>query len=164
MKKPQSEIRNEKSRFPKGGFSFIEVMTTLGIFFLLASVGLGAYFQYYKFSLINNDIHSAQTLIRNTRFKALKNPTGSNYGVHIDEATNEITSFEGSYVHGESSNIVVQLEQVTITNLNLMPTPGVTDQIIFQAGTAKTQNTGSFSVGSVNYSYTLTINAEGAID
>jgi len=148
----------------KTGFSFIEVMTTLGIFFLLASVGMGAYFQYYKFALINNDIHSAQTLIRNTRFKALKNPTGSNYGGHIDEATNEITGFEGSYVHGATTNTVVALEQVTVTNLNLMPSPSNTHEIIFQAGTAKTQNTGSFSVGTINYNYTITINAEGAIE
>ncbi len=146
------------------GYTFVEIMVTLALFFLLASIGLGAYFQYYSFSLINNDVSHVQSLIKNTRFKALKNPDGSSYGIHIDTANDELTSFKSSYTPGQSGNVTVTLEQLEITDLSLQPAPGTTNEVLFQALTAKTQNTGSFSIGDGDFTYSFTINAQGAIE
>ncbi len=146
------------------GFTLTEVMVTLALFFILASVGLGAYFQYYSFSLINNDVTQTQSLISNTRFKALKNPDGSDYGIHLDNNANEITSFKVPYNPGNSANIIYALEQLTITDISLAPVVGVTKVIIFDAITGKTQNTGSFEIGNGDFTYSFNLNAQGAIE
>ena len=147
------------------GFTFVEVMLTLALFIILASVGFGAYFQYYKFSLMNVDITNTQSLLKNTRFRALKNPNGSDYGIYINDSTNEIISFEGEeYTPGDSSNTVLELEALQVSNLSLNPVLGSTNEIIFEASTAKTENTGSFTIGNSNYIHTFYINAQGAIE
>ena len=146
------------------GFTLVELMVTMSLFFLLASVGLGAYFQYYSFSLINNDVTTTQGLIKNTRFKALKNPDNSDYGIHIDDVTDEITSFKAPYNAFDTANVILKLEQLEITDLNLMPNIGTTNEVVFSAVTGKTVNTGSFTIGNGDFSHSFNFNAQGAIE
>ncbi|MBU0727780.1 hypothetical protein KKA95_03785 [Patescibacteria group bacterium] len=145
-------------------FSFIEVIITISLFLLLAGVGVGAYFQYYSFSLVKADVNNVLTLIGQTRFKALKNPTSEDYGIHIDVPTRTITGFRKTYSPFDTENTVVQLEQLNITDLSLNPSIGVTDEIIFQTQTGKTDNYGNFTIGDANYSYTININAQGVVN
>lgn len=139
-------------------------MLTISLFAVLAGVGVGSYFQYYRFSLMNIDISSSQNLLKNTRFKALKNPNAKNYGIYIDNTSNELISFEEPFLPQNPANTVLKLEQLKISNLSLKPSLGITNQIIFKASTAKTENTGSFTIGNDNYIYTFYINAQGAIE
>ena len=133
----------------------------MGLFFVLAGIGVGAYFNYYKTSLLNDDINNAINLMKETRFNALKNPGNSKYGVHIDLATKTITGFRGeTYDALDGLNRTVLLQNAQLSNINLQPTPGVTSDIIFSARTGKTENTGSFQVGD----YVISINAQGTID
>ena len=141
--------------------SLLETVVTMGIFFLMAGIGVGAYFNYYKTSLINDDINNAIILMKETRFSALKNRGNFKYGVHIDEVGGTLTGFRGDTFDSEDSlNRELVLKNVEITNIDLQPTPGTTRDIIFSAKTGKTENTGSFMVGD----YTITISAQGTID
>jgi len=155
--------KNISSKKPHG-FTFVEIMITLALFFLMASIGLGIFFQYFTFSLITQEVTATQSLIKSVRFKAQKNPDSSRYGVHLDTGTNLIIGFKEPFVMGNSSNDVVHLEQLTIKDLNLMPNVGVTDEILFEAGTAKTTNTGSFTIGNDDFDYTFNVNAQGGIE
>jgi prepilin-type N-terminal cleavage/methylation domain-containing protein len=153
-----------KTENKKRGFTFVEMMIVMSLFILLASIGMGAYFQYYSLSLMNADIDNTITLIRNTRFKALKNPTNDNYGIHINPVTKTITEFRDTYNVMSTENINVELEQLKVLNLNLNPNIGVTDEILFESQTGKTQNYGNFIIGEDDFSYTITINSQGVIE
>jgi prepilin-type N-terminal cleavage/methylation domain-containing protein len=153
-----------KIKNKKRGFTFIELMIVMSLFILLASIGMGAYFQYYSLSLMNADIDSTITLIRNTRFKALKNPTNDNYGIHVNPVTETITGFRDTYNATSNENINVKLEQLKVLNLNLNPDIGTTNEILFESQTGKTQNYGDFTIGENDFSYTITINSQGVIE
>lgn len=146
------------------GFSFTEVMITLSLFILLAGVGVGAYFKYYRQSLINMDINNALTHIKQSRFRALKNPDSSNYGVHLDAACKCLITYKNTYNPADPENITLKLERLNITDLNLAPNIGVTNDIMFEKQTGKTQNIGSFTIGNDIYSYTFNINFQGVVD
>lgn len=157
-------VRNFNIRKKRKGFTLVELMVTLALFFVLASIGLGAYFQYYSFSLINNEVSKVQALMKNARFKALKNPSGADFGIRLDVANREIISFEDTYVPGNDTNEVLILDQLEISNLNLLPSAGTTNEIIFENSSAKTSNTGSFAISKDNFTYTITVNSQGAIE
>ena len=146
------------------GFTFVEIIITMSLFLILSGIGMGAYFKYYSFSLIKTDISNIMEIIKNTRFKALKNPTSDNYGIHIDSVTKTITGFHDAYNPLDTTNIDVELEQLEILELNLNPDTGITNEIIFEAQTGKTQNYGSFTIGNNNYSYIININPQGVVE
>lgn len=146
------------------GFTFIEVMLTLTLFMVLAGVGVGSYFRYYSFSLISNDVSKVTKVLHEARFKAMKNPYNSDYGVYIGTGTKELIIYRDTYTPGNSENIPTPLEQLDITELNLMPTPGTTNTILFENMTGKTQNSGSFTVSKDDFSYTFNINLQGAFE
>jgi type II secretory pathway pseudopilin PulG len=154
--------RNNRNN-PKG-FTFTEVIISMGLFIVLAGVGVGAYFRYYGFALINQDIHNAQSILSEARFLSQKNPTSSDYGIHVDPATETLTLFREAYVPGAPGNKSVKLEALQIAILNLNPVPGVTKDIIFEKQTGKTVNWGTFMVGDSDYTYTFDINAQGVLN
>ena len=148
----------------KKGFTFIEVMLTVSLFILLASVGTGAYFKYYAFSLINSDVNESMTFVKQARFRALKNPDNSDYGIHLDPVCKCLITFKNTYSAGNPENITMELQRLNITDLNLAPNIGITNNIIFEKQTGKTQNTGNFTIGNDIYSYTFNINSQGVVD
>lgn len=159
-----SNIFKRNTGAKKIGFTFIEVMITFTLFMILASAGVGSYFRYYSFSLINNDVSKVTKVLHEARFKAMKNPYNSDYGVHIGTGTKELTLYRDAYTPGNSENIRTPLEQLDITELDLMPTPGTTNTILFENMTGKTQNTGSFTVSKDDFSYSFNVNQQGAFE
>jgi prepilin-type N-terminal cleavage/methylation domain-containing protein len=163
MYKPDLKIGQTLKKSTKG-FTFIEIMLTMSLFLILAGIGVGAYFKYYSFSLIKNDVSNAMTLIKQTRFSALKNATGSDYGIHIDTMGRMLTGFKGDvYNPSDSENKTVKFDQLNILTLDLNPNIGSTNEIVFQAQTGKTLNYGSFIIGNDVYSYTININPQGVV-
>ncbi|MBN1258891.1 prepilin-type N-terminal cleavage/methylation domain-containing protein [Candidatus Peregrinibacteria bacterium] len=146
------------------GFSFIEVILTMSLFLILAGVGIGAYFKYYHFSLLTMDVNKTMAFIKETRFRAQKNATNSDYGVHLDPATRALIRFANSYSASDPSNISMVLEQLDILSMDLQPAPGVTDEIIFENQTGKTLNHGSFTIGTADYQKIFTINPQGVVE
>jgi len=124
----------------------------------------GIYRIHLSFSLINNDISQIQDMLHQTRFKALKNPYNSDYGLFINIGKAELTSFRDVYSDGNSENIVIELEQLNISNINLQPNPGVSNEILFENITGKTSNDGSFTVIGPDFSYDFNINFQGAFE
>jgi prepilin-type N-terminal cleavage/methylation domain-containing protein len=162
MRQPDLKI-GQTFKNNKKGFTFIEIILTTSLFLILAGVGVGVYFKYYSFSLIKNDISNVMTLIKQTRFSALKNATGSDYGIHIDVPGRAITGFKGVYSPSDSENKTVRLEQLDIMELSLNPNIGSTNEVIFQVQTGKTLNYGDFTIGNETYSYTININPQGVV-
>lgn len=148
----------------KKGFTFTEVMITLALFMVLASVGMGAYFRYYNFSLINNDIGNINKILHDTRSRAMKNATGDEYGLRLETNSNEFISFRDTFLPEHPENNVVKLERLEVTAINLAPSLGITDTIIFENTTGKTQNFGTFTVETDNFSYTFNINSQGVFE
>jgi prepilin-type N-terminal cleavage/methylation domain-containing protein len=148
----------------KKGFTLVEVIITVSLFVLMAGMGVGAYFQYYLLSLMNADINNTVTLMRETRFKALKNPSSDDYGIHIDPSTKTITGFQNVYNPANTGNTDLKLGQLDVLDLNLSPDIGETNEILFETQTGKTENYGDFTIGEENFSYTITINREGVIE
>ena len=146
------------------GFTFTEVIISLGLFLVLAGVGVGAYFRYYGFALIDMDVHNTTILMNQARFLAQKNPTSSHYGVHLDPVTNTLTLFRGSYSPATTDNQVLRLGVLRITEVNLNPNPGVTMDIVFERQVGKTVNWGTFKVGDDEYAFTYSINPQGVIE
>lgn len=148
----------------KKGFTLTEVMITFALFIILASLGMGAYFRYYKSQLVNDDISEINRVLHDARFKATKNPYNSDYGIHLSTATAELIVFRSSYSPGNPQNETLKLQQLAITQTNLLPTPGTTKDILFKNVTGKTSNSGSFTVGSSDFSYTFNINTQGVFE
>ena len=150
--------------FDKIGFTFVEIMITFTLFMILASVGMGTYFRYYNFSLVNNDVSKVTKVLHNARFKAMKNPYNSNYGVYFSTTANDLIIFRDSYVPGNQGNEITELEHLNISDLNLLPSPGTTKNIIFENITGKTANAGTFTVSKDEFSFTFSINEQGAFE
>ncbi len=110
------------------------------------------------------DVNKALTFIKQARFRALKNPDSSDYGVHLDVPCKCLITFKNSYNPADPQNIKLELKQLSITDLNLNPNIGVTNDIIFKKQTGKTVNTGSFTIENSVYNYTFTINSQGVVN
>ena len=153
----------QSSPIDSKGFTFSEVIISLSLFLILAGVGVGAYFRYYGFALVDMDVHKTTVLLNQARFLAQKNPTSSDYGIHFDSVANSITQFRGSYSPLATDNQVLRLEALRLTNVTLNPNPGVTMDIVFQKQIGKTVNHGTFVLSNDDYSFTYTINPQGVI-
>lgn len=154
---------SEKRRNSKG-FSLTEIIIASSLFMILAGLGIGSFYNYYQSSLIKNDYDNVLTLMKNTRFRALKNATDDNYGVFIDVDGNKMTGFRDTYTPGTPDNKPVDLSLLTVSDLSLAPNSGTTNTIIFEKRTGKTANTGSFTLSFDNQDFVITINAQGVID
>lgn len=148
----------------RAAFTFIEIMLTLSLFMILASLGVGSYFRYYRMSLINNDLGKITKVLHEARFKAMKNPYNSDFGVHISSGTSELTVYRDTYTPSHPENVVTAFGQLYISQLNLLPVIGVTNSILFENMTGKTQNSGSFTVSKDEFSQTFSINVQGAFE
>ena len=155
---------NLKNRNHPKGFTFTEVVIAIAIFMILAGVGVGAYFRYYNFALVDMDVNGAITLVSRARFLAQKNPTSSDYGIHLDPATHTLTQYRDAYVPGAPGNVSFRLAVLGVTEMALNPVPGVTDRIVFERWTGKTVNWGTFTIGNADYQYTFTINPQGVMN
>ena len=94
----------------------------------------------------------------------MKNPYNENYGLYLSTGTAELILFRDTYTPGNSTNIIMQLEQLNISNINLQPSPGATNQVVFENITGKTQNDGTFTVSNNDFSYDFSINPQGAFE
>lgn len=157
-----NDIQNKG--FRKKGFTFVEIMITFTLFMILAGVGVGAYFRYYHFSLVNNDVMQINKTLHEARFRAMKNLHNDAYGVHLSPSNDSLIIFRDTYTPGDPENIMVELYQLEITNINLMPNPGVTSDIRFENKSGKTANSGSFTIMKDDFSYTYQINEQGAFE
>jgi prepilin-type N-terminal cleavage/methylation domain-containing protein len=148
----------------KRGFTFAEVIISMSLFLILAGVGVGAYFRYYSFAQVDLDVHNVMALISKTRFLSQKNPTSSDYGIHFDPVTQNLTLYKNAYVPYAVGNETVKLDVLRITDLNLNPVPRVTNSVLFERQSGKTINSGTVTFGNDNYTYTISINPQGVIN
>jgi len=145
-------------------FSLIELIVTISLLIFIFSASIGSYFLYYRNSLVNIEVDNVLTLIKNTRFQSLKNATSSDFGIYIDQTTNSVSSFKDSYTPGNPENVIINLEKLNITNLNLNPNVGITNSILFLKHTGKTVNTGNFIIGNNSTHFIININDQGVVD
>lgn len=142
----------------------IELLLVLSIFLAVVSSGVGAYFRFYNTAFVSADVDHTLAHMKQSRFRSLKNPDQSNYGIRLDDINHSLIAFRGTYSSSDPDNLVLKLEKLEITDLSLLPSIGVTNEILFENPTGKTQNTGSFTIGNGAGSYTFNISAYGIID
>lgn len=148
----------------KKGFSLTESLIVISLFLLLAGIGMSAYFGYYQSSLVNMEADNILTMVKQARFKALKNPSGSDYGIYFSLPTHSLIEFRGTYSPNSPENIVLPLQQLSILSTAFAPDPETARTVLFQYPTGKTDNIGAFTVGNGELNYTFTINGQGMIE
>jgi hypothetical protein len=139
-------------------------LITIAIFMTIAGIGIGAYFDYYKSALISEDVDQVLTLIKQTRFRAQKNPTNSDYGVYLDVPTRRLVTFRQSYAPNDPDNRDYQMKRLYFDSLDLLPSLGITNTILFEKQTGKTQNIGTFTLKDNEVEFTYSINAQGIVE
>lgn len=160
------KITNHKSQIKKyyQGFSLIEMLIVMSLFLLISGFGVGSYVSYYKASLYSSEVDKVLTLIKQTRALALKNPSASAYGVHIDIPAKSFIQFRSTYVPGALDNKMITTDQLEIQHLDLLPNLGVTNEIIFSNQTGKTENEGTITIGNNTFNHVIQINSQGLIN
>lgn len=143
--------------------TLIEVIIVTAIIVAFSGLGIASYITFQNSALRASDILDVRSMLHQARFSAVKPADGSDFGIHLDLATNTVELFRNTY---EAGNVLQgrELATLSIATPNLQPSPGITQQVLFQKITGETVNSGSFTLEAEGVSYTFDINAQGKID
>ena len=87
---------------PTSGFSVIEVLVVVGIFFIVSGLGLFVSLESYRGSCFNADRDLLVALLERARAESMSNTCygsctdGMPHGVHVDTANNTYVIFQGA--------------------------------------------------------------------
>ena len=129
--------------FQHRGFTFIELLTALSIFMVLAVMSVGVYFAFRPQNVLESDARRVESVLRLARTRTLSSLNSSNFGVHM-EATQAVL-FEGSsYDSGDPGNKAFALASVNeIYDITLA---GGGDDVVFDKLTGTTQQWGTVAL------------------
>jgi len=101
----------------KRGFTLIELLIVIGIIVILATMSAGAFTQFYRGTILQNQTEIVLSIFENARAKTLFSEGGINYSVHLE--SDRITLFVGSvYNVASATNEVTLLNpKVTLTTI-----------------------------------------------
>src|SRR3989338_6463803 len=122
--------------FQHRGFTFIELLTALSIFLILAIMSVGVFFSFRPQNVLESDARRVESVLRLARTRTLSSLNSSNFGVHM-EATQAVL-FEGStYDSGDPDNKVFTLAAANeVYDISLA---GGGDDVVFDKLTGTTQ-------------------------
>lgn len=125
------------------GFTFIEFITALSIFVVLAVMSVGVYFAFRPQNVLEADARRVESVLRLARTRTLSSLNSSNFGVYMEAA--QVVLFEGSaYDSGDPGNEIFELASVNeIYDITLA---GGGDEVVFDKLTGTTEQAGTVSL------------------
>lgn len=150
---------------PKKGFTLIELLVVMGLFAVLAAISFISLGRPQIQAVISS---SSFTLVSDLRAQQLKAMAGDTLGEATSQPhgiyfeTNQYTLFKGaSYNASDTTNLVIELTGVTLTNINFP-----SNQVVFEKSSGEVSGyvSGSDNVTvahSDGSSSTITVNRYG---
>lgn len=141
------------------GFTFIEILITIGIFSILGSITLNALSNVRTGRELDAAVSETIATIRLAQSKTLASVEDSQYGIHFE--TDRVMLFQGaSYAAGTTTETNVFSSRVRIMGISLL---GGGSDVVFQRLTGTTTAYGTIQMGAGSYERILTIDPSGAV-
>lgn len=142
------------------GFTLIEILISIGILALIASLGLFISLDFFRSYSFRSEQSVIVSLLQNARSKSLNNINQVRHGVHFEVNPNlKYIIFEGSsYDSSNPSNLTINSSYNSAISSPSLPFDVIFDQL---SGTS-TPLTITASDGTK--SYNVKVNSEGQID
>jgi prepilin-type N-terminal cleavage/methylation domain-containing protein len=145
-----------RSSSAKRGFTIPEVLTVVGIFSLLAGLGLIMSMETYRGSSFRSERTTIVSALERARGRAMNNMYQMPHGVYFDTATPAYVIFRGSsYVAGSSTNEVLPASSSAVVT-------GPSSVVFNQLDGTTSSSTITFTQDGKNG--TISINSEGRIN
>ena len=149
MKSPKKSILKNQA-----AFTLIEILIVIGLFGLLAGLGLFLSFDFYKSYAFRSERNTLVSVLEKARNQSLSNINQSPHGVHY--MPNNYIIFQGSaYVAADPNNQAVPGNPVTVT------WPG---DFVFSQLAGESSASGTITIIDGVRSTSISINNEGRID
>ena len=145
----------------KSGFTLIEVLITMGIIILLATLGLFVAADQYKSYALSSDRNTVVSMLQKARNRSMNNINESEHGFTIDSNSNYVLfqtpanmGYSGRNVNYDE--IVPRSPAVTVTGLP-------SSEVIFKQLSGNTSAM-TLTLQNDTNALTITVNATGQID
>lgn len=145
------------------GFTLIEVLVVLGIFILLASLGLFMSFDVYRATFSRSERDMVVVLLEKARSQSLNNVNQTTHGFCFLTSGAVVTSyevFEGSDCTAAVKELIPAGSDISLSPSPALPATG----IIFSQLSGDSNYTGTITLTQNTQSKTVSINSEGMID
>jgi prepilin-type N-terminal cleavage/methylation domain-containing protein len=143
-------------RFALRGFTLLEIVLTMAIIGILATVGTAVTMTMYRSAILKSERTLLVNLFQKARTQAMANLNGANHGLKI--TGNSYVVFEGPNYDNR-----VQGRDETVGRDATITIAGPTE-IVFIEISGNAQPNGDIIVNSGNGSFTISVNDQGRID
>ena len=161
-------MRNFNRDFKKSGFTIVEVLISLGVIVLVASLAVDGFLKFQRNQGLDKTANRVVTLIQKARYQTLSSKNNLRYGVHF--ASDQAVLFAGSYATGTAGNEVYLFDPfltLSLIGLRATTTNASSTDLIFTKFTGEANATGTlrFSLAaSTTQTKTVTIYGTGLIE
>lgn len=144
------------------GFTYIETMVALGIFFVVLALASPLLLTFHTSSLLSEAAEQITQDLRRAQSLSLAGVDDTNHGTFFDAAAEQWILFTGStYSPGASTNEVHTLpSSVDLVSVSLAGGGGA---VVFAERTGQTANQGSVVLRTGGRQITITVNAVGSV-
>lgn len=137
------------------GFTFIEVLVTIGLFAVIAAFGLGVGIDTFGRSRVQSDRDLVVLLLQKARARSMNNINQSKHGLYIDTSDDEFVLFQGdSYATRVSEEVTPISPNITFSG---------DPEVVFEQLSGKTSDH-IIEVSGDAANYDITTNNEGRIN
>lgn len=147
------------------GFSLVELLITIGIIVIIATLTVPSFINYQNRKLLSNSTVELLGYLRDIQQKSISQEGGSQWGIYIETSgsRDSYKVFYGPSYAGGTVTVAVYLP-VKIQFIN--PTQGLTKEIIFSKLTGLPVSSNTISLSLINSSSiceSISINTAGLI-
>lgn len=156
------------------GFTLIEILISLGVLVIIASLGLFVSFDFYRHSSFQSERSVIVSVLQKARNQSVDNIDQTRHGVHFEVNPVAYVIFEcsqaspqcTSFVAGSSDLTIAASYGISFANPNLSaPFDVVFDQLSGDCVSVLcTTNIQPITINDGTNSYSININSEGRID
>jgi len=151
----------------KKGFTLIEMLTVVAIFFILSALVVTPFVLLEREKALSGSALILKTALSEARSKTVAAQGGGRFGVHAVSGEKVLTLFQGdSYNEGDSDNVSISLNSyVEISSVDL---DGASPFVLFEKISGETNQSGEIVLvgnqfGDLRYA-TVTIFSSGVVE
>jgi prepilin-type N-terminal cleavage/methylation domain-containing protein len=139
----------------KDGFTILEVIVSMALIGMVASLGLAVSMDGYRFWIFQNEIHLVMDILTETRTQAMEYADRSGHGMRIERG--RVISFRGpDYLIDDSTNRIYPIN-VALVDINEIET-------FFEPLSGSPDKPVSFTMTDGIHNRKISINTEGVIE